>query len=64
MYFVEIKIGEEKIKRYIANDQILAELLKNCRQYEYIKILEEIKEIPKPKAKTKKKGTNNETNKH
>ena len=62
MYFLEIKNNDGKIKRYIINNKDLAELLKNCHQYKYIKILEEIKEIPK--SKIKKKGVKNEINKH
>lgn len=51
MYLVEIKTGEVKIKRYILDKNALETLKQENPQYENIKILEEIKEIPKVKKK-------------
>ena len=58
MYLVEIKLGNEKIRRYVLNSEMLGRLIQeNMNTYEYVKILEEIpnEELEKPKIKKRKK---------
>lgn len=59
MYLVEIKLGNEKIRRYVLNAEELGRLIQeNIDTYEYVKILEEIpdnKEYDNVKCKRKKK---------
>ena len=54
MYLVEIKIGNDKIRRYVPTPEMLGRLIQeNMDTYEYVKILEEIpnEELVKPKTK-------------
>lgn len=58
MYLVEIKIGNDKIRRYVPTPEMLGRLIQeNMDTYEYVKILEEIPndELGKPKERVKKK---------
>ena len=58
MYLVEIKLGNEKIRRYVLNPEMLGRLIQeNMNTYEYVKILEEIpnEELEKPKTKKRRK---------
>ena len=58
MYLVEIKLGDAKIQRYVLNAEALGRLIQeNINTYEYVKILEEIKdeEVDKPKTRRRKK---------
>ena len=58
MYLVEIKIGNDKIRRYVPTPEMLGRLIQeNMHTYEYVKILEEIPndELGKPKTRKRKK---------
>ena len=51
MYLVEIKLGNYKIRKYVLNSEMLEQLIQENPQYEYVKIIEEVK----PKVRSKKK---------
>lgn len=53
MYLVEIKLGEDKIKKYVLNSEMLERLIKENPQYEYVKIIEELKSNSKIRKKKK-----------
>jgi hypothetical protein len=55
MYLIEIKLGDAKIRRYIPNAEMLAQLIEENPQYEYIKIIEEVKDENISKKKVRKK---------
>ena len=56
MYLVEIKIGNDKIRRYVLNAEMLGRLIQeNMHTYEYVKILEEIPNDELGKSKAKKR---------
>lgn len=58
MYLVEIKLGDFKIQRYVLNGEELGKLIQeNINNYDYVKILKEIKdeEVDKPKIRRRKK---------
>ena len=54
MYLVELKIGEETIKKYVMNE-IMLQYLMNDLNYDSVKIIEEIDILDTGKQKTKKK---------
>ena len=53
MYLVEIKLGDYKIQKYVLNAEALETLILENPQYEYVKIIEEVKNTPQLKSKTK-----------
>lgn len=57
MYLVEIKLGPFKIRRYVLNSEYLAKVLTENPDYEYVKVLKEIKdeELAKPKIRKRKR---------
>ncbi len=57
MYLVEIKLGPFKIRRYVLNSEYLAKVLTENPDYEYVKVLKEIKdeELTKPKIRKRKR---------
>lgn len=56
MYLVEVKLGAFKIRRYVLNSEYLAKVLTENPDYEYVKVLKEIKDevIEKPKVKQRR----------
>ena len=55
MYLVEIKLGPFKIRRYVLNSEYLAKVLTENPDYEYVKILKEIKDEELAKSKIRKR---------
>lgn len=53
MYLIEIKLGNDKIRKYVPNADALEKLILENPQYEYVKIIEEVKNTPQSKPKTK-----------
>lgn len=54
MYLVELKIGEETIKKYVMNEMMLQYLM-NDLNYDSVKILEEIDVLDTGKTRVKRK---------
>ncbi len=57
MYLVELKIGEETIKKYVMNEMMLQYLM-NDLNYESVKIIEEIDILDTGKTRVKRKKGN------
>ena len=55
LYLVEIKLGPFKIRRYVLNSEYLAKVLTENPDYEYVKILKEIKDEELSKSKIRKR---------
>jgi len=55
LYLVEIKLGPFKIRRYVLNSEYLAKVLTENPDYEYVKILKEIKDEELAKSKIRKR---------
>ena len=55
MYLVEIKLGPFKIRRYVLNSEYLAKVLTENPDYEYVKVLKEIKDEELAKSKIRKR---------
>lgn len=54
MYLVEIKLGDAKIQKFVMNTEMLARLIKENPQYEYVKILQEINNQEPVKHKSRR----------
>lgn len=54
MYLVELKIGEETIKKYVMNEMMLQYLM-NDLNYDSVKIIEEIDLLDTGKTRVKRK---------
>lgn len=54
LYLVEIKLGPFKIRRYVLNSEYLAKVITENPDYEYVKVLKEIKDEELTKPKTRK----------
>lgn len=51
MYLVEYMLGNDKIRKYILDDEMLARFIRENPQYEYVKVLEEVPEVGKVKVR-------------